>query len=122
MHMIQISEARRAQDPHVDGQAGHHRGRAARRRKGRRMFRAQLYVRLGEACRASAMKCSRARRARRSTSTRRACCTLNGTVLDYDTTLISQGLRLQQPEREIDLRLWKLLRGLKKVEVRACEV
>ena len=37
---------------------------------------------------------------------------LNGTVLDYDTNLIA-GLRLQQPEREVDLRLRQFLRRLK---------
>ena len=37
---------------------------------------------------------------------------LNGTVLDYDTNLISQGVRVQQPEREDDLRLRQLVRRL----------
>ena len=32
---------------------------------------------------------------------------LNGTVLDYDTNLVSKGVRVQQPERQIDLRLWQ---------------
>ena len=36
---------------------------------------------------------------------------LNGTVLDYDTSL-SAGLRVQQPERQDDLRLRQLVRRL----------
>ena len=39
---------------------------------------------------------------------------LNGTVLDYDTNLISKGVRVQQPEREDDLRLRQLVRGIVK--------
>ena len=38
---------------------------------------------------------------------------LNGTTLDYDTALLTQGLRVPQPEREVDLRLRQLLRRMK---------
>ena len=39
---------------------------------------------------------------------------LNGTVLDYDTNLITQGLRVQQSQREVDVRVRQLLRRLTK--------
>ena len=38
---------------------------------------------------------------------------LNGTVLDYDTSLVSKGFVVQQPEREVDLRLRQFVRGIK---------
>ena len=37
---------------------------------------------------------------------------LKGTTLDYDTALLTQGLRVPQPEREADLRLRQLLRRM----------
>ena len=37
---------------------------------------------------------------------------LNGTVLDYDTSLISKGFVFNNPEREDDLRLRQLVRRL----------
>ncbi len=37
---------------------------------------------------------------------------LKGTTLDYDTALLTTGVRLPQPEREADLRLRQLLRRM----------
>ena len=72
--MIRDHRDRRAEDPHADGQAGHQRWRSARRRQGRRLLGPELHVRVGAGSRGSATRCSRGPTARRSSSTRRACC------------------------------------------------
>ena len=64
---------------------------------------------LGDASRGSATRCSRADGAKIFVD-KKSYLFLNGTTLDYDTALLTQGLRVPQPEREADLRLRQLLR------------
>ena len=54
--MIQVTETAAKRIQHADGQAGDGRGRAARRRQGRRLLGPELHVRVGDAAARSATR------------------------------------------------------------------
>ena len=94
--MIEISATRGAEDQVADGQAGHRRWRSSCGRQGRRMLGPELHVRLGDASRASATRSSKAPR-REDFVDKKSYLFLNGTTLDYDTALLTQGFVFHNP-------------------------
>ena len=66
------------------------------RHQGRRLFGVELYVRLGSRRRATATTCSRSRRLEVFVD-RKSYEFINGTTLDYDTSLVSKGFIFNNP-------------------------
>ena len=103
--MLQISENAATAHQENDRQERHSRRRPPHRHQGRRLFRAELHVRLGSRRRATATTCSKAPTARRCSSIRKSYQFIDGTTLDYDTSLVSKGFIFNNPNAKSHLRV-----------------
>ena len=94
--MIQITETAARKIRTLMAKQGIERGRTARRRQGRRLLGPELHVRVGEAG-AARRRSVRGPGRREDLRRQEEPVFLNGTVLDYDTNLISKGFVFNNP-------------------------
>ena len=95
--MLQISENAAKLIRKMTARNGIPRRRAAHRHQGRRLFGVELHVRAGRPRRATATTCSTAPTASRVFVDRKSYEFIDGTTLDYDTSLVSKGFIFNNP-------------------------